>query len=154
MTSNEFTPHRRTTYQHSWQTLIEFDLPREPDSDRLAVDRVAEALQRLDWSDAPLRQLKLAVSKATRGALERSHLEGSGVPLVIRVLIPEDDPATRGADEAGREPTEKQVAGRQVQQVGRPPSRGWGFFLIERPAPDSGGDRWNLLELFLYPGGK
>lgn len=154
MTSNEVTPHGGTAHQHTWQTLIEFDLSTEPGGERLAADRVAEAVQRLNWSAAPLGRLKLALVQATRNAMERSHLNGSRAPLVIRVLIPENDPATREADRANNEPTHLQASERDAQQAGRPPSRGWGFFLIEKAVPDSGGAGWHLLELFLYPGGK
>ena len=70
------------------------------------------------------------------------------------VLIPENDPASWEADPAGGQPTEHGVTDRQVQPVGWPPSRGWGFFLIEKAAPDSDGAGRHLLALFLHPGGK
>ena len=95
MTSNEFTPHRGTAHDHTWQTLIEFTLPRERGDERLAVDRVAEAVQRPNWPAARLEQLKLALAQATRKNMEHSRQYGLEVPMVIRVLIPKDDPATR-----------------------------------------------------------
>jgi hypothetical protein len=154
MTSNAVTPHRQTAHQHTWQTLIEFDLSTEPGSERLAVVRVVEAVQRLNWSAMHLEQLKLALAQAARKAMESSCRYDSEAPLAIRVLIPDDDPATGEADQASGEPTEHQVAERGAQQVGRPPSRGWSFFLIEKAVPGPGGAGWHLLELFLYPGGR
>jgi hypothetical protein len=154
MRSNAVTPHRQIAHQHTWQTLLEFDLSTEPGSERLVVDRVVEAVQRLNWSAAHLEQLKLALVQAARKAMEYSCRYDLEAPLVIRVLIPEDDPATGEADQASGEPTQHQVAEREAQPIGRPPSRGWSFFLIEKAVPDPGGAGWHLLELFLYPGGK
>jgi hypothetical protein len=154
MTPNEVTPRRQIAHQHTWQTLIEFDLSTEPGSERLAVGRVIEAVQRLNWSAMHLEQLKLALAQAARRAMECSCRYDAEAPLVIRVLIPEDDPATGEADQASGEPTEHQVAERGAQQVGRPPSRGWSFFLVEKAVPGPAGAGWHLLELFLYPGGR
>jgi hypothetical protein len=154
MTSNAVTPPRQTAHQHIWQTLIEFNLSTEPGNERLAVVRVVEAVQRLNWSAAHLEQLKLALAQAARKAMERSCHYDPEAPLVIRVLIPEDDPATGEADQASGKPTEHQVAERGGQPVGRPPPRGWSFFFIEKALPGSGGAGWHHLDLFLYPGGK
>jgi hypothetical protein len=154
MTSNAVAPRRQIAHQHTWQTLIEFDLSTEPGSERLAVDRVVEAVQRLNWSAMHLEQLKLALAQAARKAMEYSCHYDSEAPLVIRVLIPEDDPATGEADQASREPIQLQTSEREPQPVGRPPPRGWSFFLVEKVVPDPGGAGWHLLELFLYPGGK
>ena len=154
MTSNGVRPHRQPAHEHTWQTLIEFDLSREAGSERPAVDRVAEAVQKLNWSAAHLEQLKLALAQAARKAMECDCGHDSEAPLGIRVLIPENDPAPGVANPADEEPTQLQTAEGETQQTGQPPSRGWSFFLIEKSLPDSGGTGRHLLELFLYPGGK
>ncbi len=154
MTSIELTPHGRTAHQHTWQTLVEFDLSTQPGNEHLAVERVAEAVQRLNWPAAHLEQLKLALAQAARKALERNRPCDSEGVLFIRVLIPGNDPATWEADPANAEPTQLQASEGEAQQAGQPPSRGWSFFLIEKSLPDSGAARWHVLELFLYPGGK
>jgi hypothetical protein len=153
MASNEATPCRWTTHQHAWQTLIEFELSAEPGSERLAVNRVVQAMQKLNWPAAHLEQLKAALAEAARKAMESNRRYDSDRVLFIRVLIPENDPAPQEADPANDEPAEHQVADRQAQQDGRPPSRGWSFFLIERAAPSSDRAGRHLLELFLYPEG-
>ncbi len=154
MTANGIMPYKQAAHEHTWQTLIEFDLFSEAGGERLAVDRVTEAVQRLNWPAAHLKQLKPAFAQATRNTIERSRLSNSAAPLIIRVLIPENARATWEVDQAGGEPTEHQVAEKLVQPVDRPPALGWGFFLIEKavPGPDCG--ERHLLELFLYPGGK
>jgi hypothetical protein len=138
MTSNEVTPHRRTAQDHTWQTLIEFTMSREPGGERLAVERVAEAVQRLNWPAARLEQLKLALAQTAQKAVEGKPRYDSEGALVIRVLIPENDPATREADPANDELTQPQASEGDAQQAGRPPSRGWAFFLIEKALPASG----------------
>ncbi len=154
MTSNVAAPREQAPHEHTWQMLIEFTLSREPGSERLAVDRVAAAVQRLNWSAVQLEQLRLAFAQAARRAAECScHYDLEGA-LVIRVLIPENDPASRDAYRGNDQPTQLQAPKREAQQVGRPPVRGWGFFLIEKAAPDSGGVGRHLLEAFLYPGDK
>jgi hypothetical protein len=154
MTSYEITPHRRAAHDHTWQTLVEFDLSAEPGVEHLAVERVAEAVQRLNWPAAHLEQLKLALAQAAQKAVESNRRYDSGGTPFIRVLIPENDPVTQEADPANAEPNQPQASEGDAQQAGRPPSRGWSFFLIEKSLSDSGGAGRHLLELFLYPEGE
>jgi hypothetical protein len=154
MTSNEVRPHRHIAHPHIWQTLIEFDLATEPGSEHLAVERVAEAVQRLNWPAAHLGQLKLALDQAARKAMESYFGYDSEAPLVIRVLIPENELAPRDSDPANAEPTQPRPSEGEAQPVRQPPSRGWSFFLIEKSLPDAVGAGRHLLELYLYPGGK
>jgi anti-sigma regulatory factor (Ser/Thr protein kinase) len=154
MTSNDVTPRKQTAHDHTWQTLIEFSLSRGPGSERLAVDRVVEAVQSLNWPAAHLEQLKLALVQATRNTMERSHLDDTETPLVIRVLIPENGRAIRAADQAGGKPTQHQASEREAQQTSQLPSRGWSFFLVEKAAPRPGRrDVRHVIELFLYTEG-
>jgi len=154
MTSNEVTPHGQTNHQRTWQTLVEFDLSPEPGGERLAVERVAEAMHRLNWPAAHLDQLKLALAQAARKAMESNRRYDAEASLVIRVLIPGNNPAPPEADPASGEPTQLQVSEGEAQHAGQPLSRGWSFFMIEKALPDSEGAGRHVLELFLYPGGK
>jgi hypothetical protein len=108
----------------------------------------------LNWPAALLGQLKPALTKAIQSVLEGSQPNGSEESLIIRVLVPERDWRTWANLQSGDEFTERQVTKRQAQPVGRPSSRGWGFFLITKTESDSGPDGWHLIELFLYSGGK
>ncbi len=154
MTSDDVTPRKQTAHEHTWQTLIEFSLSRGPGSEHLAVDRVVEAVQSLNWPAAHLEQLELALVQATRNTMERSHRYGSEAPLVVRVLIPQGSRATWAADQAGGKPTQHHASEREAQQGSQPPSRGWSFFLIEKAAPSPGRrDVRHVIELFLYTEG-
>jgi hypothetical protein len=154
MTSNEAMLHKKTDHQHTWQTLVEFDLSAEPGSERLAVERVAQAMHRLNWPTAPLKQLKLALAQAARKAAECSCRYDSERALAIRVLIPKNDPTTRKTDQARGESIPPQAPEAEAQQATQSPSRGWGFFMIEKavPSPDRRDVRY-LIELYLYPEG-
>jgi hypothetical protein len=133
---------------------MEFTLSREPGGERQAVERVAGAVQRLNWPAAHLEQLKLALAQAARKAMECYCRYDSEAPLVIRVLMPDNDLAPREADPANAGPTQPRPSEGEAQPAGQPPLRGWGFFFIEKSLPDSGGAGQRVLELFLYPGGK
>ena len=154
MTSSKAIPPIQMAHNHKWQTLIEFTLSGRSGSVHLATDLAVGAVQTLNWPVALLGQLELALTKAIQNVLERSQLNGSEEVLIIRVLIPEHDWRTWADLQAGDELTEHQMTKRQAQRVGRPPSRGWGFFLITKSESDSHGNGWHLIEMFLYPGGK
>jgi hypothetical protein len=153
MTSNDVTPPKRLVHEHTWQTLIEFSLSTEHDSERLAVNRVVEVVQRLNWPVTHLERLKLVLAKATRNALERSRLRDSGVSPLIRVLIPEDSKATEGGGQTSNETVQGQISEKAAQQTGRSLSHGWGFFLVQKQRDNSQeavGRLHNIIELFLY----
>jgi anti-sigma regulatory factor (Ser/Thr protein kinase) len=154
MASNEVTPSTWTAHKHTWQTLIEFDLSSEPGGEWLAADRVAVAIQRLNWPAAQLQQLKLALAQAARNAAECNCRYDSEGALAIRVLIPENDPSTQETNQARGESTQLQLPEVKAQQATQSSSRGWGFFLIDKAVPRT--DRRDvryLIELYLYPEG-
>jgi len=99
---------------------------------------------------AHLDQLKLAVDRATSNAIERSHPPDPETPLYVRVLIPERAWATDIAGPVQSELTMPTASESETRQVGQPPSRGWGFFLIEKTGQAANGQACRLIELFLY----
>lgn len=154
MASNEAMFHRLTPRHHSWQTLIEFDLSSELGSERLAVERVVQAMHRLNWPAVQLRQLKLALAQAIRKAADCSCRYSPAGALTIRVLIPETGPTTRETDQPYDVSTPPPAPQVDAQQTTQYPSRGWGFFMIEKTVPSSDSrDVGYLIELYLYPEG-
>lgn len=153
MTSNDVTPPKHIAHDHPWQTLIEFTLLSGSDDEYVATDRVAEAVQRLNWPGAPLEQLKLTLARAAKNVMERNRLSGSEAPLLIRVLIPKGSETAQAGDQAGNEPGQDRVSDLATQQAGWPSSRGWGFFLVQKQADDpqaSAEESPYMIELFLY----
>jgi hypothetical protein len=129
MTADDVTQLQRSVHGRPWQTLIEFELPIEIEREHLGVDRVVEAVQKLNCPVRQLERLKRALVRSTQNMLERSRVAGSEAPLVVRVLVPEGSRAAQ------------------------PATRGWGFFLVQTqrnnpPVPD--GEAHYLVELFLY----
>lgn len=148
MTAHDATPPNQTGHDDTWQTFIEFSLPGEPGNERLAEERVAEAVQRLNCPPALMRRLRLTVVKAAQDVMERGRLSGSTTVLRIRVLIPDQDGATVESGQAGNE-----VAEQMAQPASRPAARGWGLFLIQKQEDDAhtvAGESRFLIELFLY----
>jgi hypothetical protein len=153
MTSNDVTPPKRRSHDPTWQTLVEFTLSGELGCERLAADRVAEAVQKLNWPAALQERLKLALVKSVRNVLEHSRLDGSEASLIVRVLVPQSSGAAEEGGQAGNEPGQGRGSARVTRQASRSSSRGWGFFLVQKQEdnpPALAGESHYLIELFLY----
>jgi hypothetical protein len=148
MTANDATPPNQVAPGYAWQTLIEFSLPGEPGNERLAEERVAAAVQRLNCSPTLMRRLKLTVAKAAQDVIERGRLSGSTTVLHIRVLTPDPDGTTVAGSQPGDEGT-----GQPAQPTSQPTARSWGLFLVQKQEEDGrtvAGESRFLIELFLY----
>ncbi len=153
MTSDNTVPPNRISHEQQWQTWIEFAPASDSDSVQLAIDLVIGTVQTLRWPTAHLEQLKVTLVKASQNILEQGLLSGSATPLIIRVLISENNGMLQETGPAGHKPTETRPTDKPVQGVQRLPARGWGFFLVQKPreAPPAGaGEAHHLIELFLY----
>lgn len=143
-----------STQEPVWQTLAEFALPSQPDSDRQARAQVAEAVRPLSLPAVHLERLKTAVAEATLNAAEHGNRYQSALPVVIRVLVSEKSLPVRVADQ-GSYPIPPNLA---AKLAGQQAPRGWGFFLIEKMVDDlhmMGDEAHHTIELFLYfEGGK
>jgi hypothetical protein len=148
MTVHDATPPNPNGHDDTWQTLIEFSLPGEPGNERLAEERVAEAVQRLNCPPALMRRLKLTVVKAAEDVIERGRLSGSTTVLRVRMLIPHPDGITGAGSQTGNERSEE-----IAQLPSRPTAHSWGLFLVQKQE-DAGqavaGEARFLIELFLY----
>jgi len=149
MTSDDVGSQNQIDQEQAWKVLIELTLSRESRNACWAVDQVTEAMQPLNWPATRLEHLKLALVKATWNVLERSRLSGSEAPLIIRVLIPENDEGTPEASQGSDEPSQHAASERADKQS----SRGWGFFLVQRQGDDpqaSTAESQHVIEVFLY----
>lgn len=149
MTSGDVGSHNQINQEQGWKILIEVTLSRDSGNACWAVDQVTEAMQPLNWSATHLERLKLALVKATWNVLERSRLSGSEVPLIIRVLVPENDEVTPEASQATAEPSQHPASEKADQKS----TRSWGFFLVQKQGDDpqaSTEESQHLIEVFLY----
>src|SRR5215207_3421552 len=110
--------------------LADFTLPSEPGNERLAMEKVAEAIEELCPSEQGLERLKTAVGEATMNAMEHGNKYRSEVPVEVQVDVPD---------------LEAKLGGVQTP-------RGWGMFLIARMVDEvrvSGNSDYHTIELVI-----
>jgi serine phosphatase RsbU (regulator of sigma subunit)/anti-sigma regulatory factor (Ser/Thr protein kinase) len=114
------------------RVLLDLTLPGASGNERLAMDRVAEAVASLGIPAARLERLKTAVSEAAMNAIEYGSENDPTIPIGIEAVIRGDDLVIRITDrglggplgDAEEPDLEKKLAGEQKP-------RGWGLFLIK-----------------------
>ena len=114
------------------RTLLHVTLPGESGNERLAMDRVAEAVAGIGIAPARLEQLKTAVSEAAMNAIEYGSQNDPSIPIEIEAVVAGGDLVVRITDrglggplgESEEPDIEKKLAGAQKP-------RGWGLFLIK-----------------------
>ncbi|MGI8774864.1 MAG: ATP-binding SpoIIE family protein phosphatase [Actinomycetota bacterium] len=113
-------------------TLLSFDIPSVEGNERLAMDKVMEAVASLDLEQARLDKLKTAVSEATMNAIEHGNKENPDVPVVVEIAADDAALRVRITDQGGGgempEPVEPDLA---AKLAGEQAPRGWGLFLIK-----------------------
>ena len=117
-------------------TMAEFELPGAIGNERLAMDRVADAVAALDLAPARLERLKTAVSETAMNAIEYGSQGDPGVPVRISVRQSPTSLEVRIAD-AGLggpvpSPAEAEVPDLDAKLAGLQKPRGWGLFLIQQ----------------------
>ena len=112
--------------------IIEFDLPSEPGNERIAMDRVAEAVSALGLEDQRLERLKTAVSEAAMNAIEHGNESRPELSISIRVTAADDALSVKITDRGGgRTIPEPELPNLEAKLAGDQNPRGWGLFLIE-----------------------
>ncbi len=114
------------------RVLLRVSLPGESGNERLAMDRVAEAIESLDIEPARFERLKTAVSEASMNAIEYGSQNDPKIPIELEAVVVDDDLIVRISDrglggpmgEAEEPDLDKKLAGEQKP-------RGWGLFLIK-----------------------
>jgi serine/threonine-protein kinase RsbW len=116
--------------------ITSFTLPSEQGNERLALAKVAEAVEGLGLAGARLERLKTAVAEATMNAIEHGNHNRPETPVDIEVMqsggeivitISDLGGGTGPAEEA--EETEEPDLVRKLDGDQSP--RGWGLFLIK-----------------------
>ena len=116
---------------------IAFSIASERGNERLAMDRVADAVASLGLSPARLERLKTAVSEATMNAIEHGNESRPDVPVEIRVQAADGVLTVRITDQGGeREIPEAETPDLEAKLDGLQKPRGWGLFLIRNMVDD------------------
>jgi anti-sigma regulatory factor (Ser/Thr protein kinase) len=112
--------------------LAEFSLPSEPGSERLAMERVAEAVLGLGLPERRLKRLKTAVAEAAMNAIEHGNRNRPELPVDIRVLASDTDLSVQITDQGEGQPIpEPETPDLEAKLAGLQRARGWGLFLIK-----------------------
>jgi len=135
MTDRESTLRPDATGHNSnRRTLAEFTLPSEPGNERLAMEKVAGAIEELRPSEQRLERLKTAVGEATMNAMEHGNKYRSEVPVEVQVEVADRDLMVRITDSgSGPSPAKAgDMPDLEAKLGGSQTPRGWGMFLIAR----------------------
>ena len=113
--------------------ITAFSIPGEEGNERLAMDRVAAAVDGLGLTPARLERLKTAVSEATMNAIEYGSQGNPDVPVDVAVETTADAIVVRITDRAlsGAVPDDAEAPDIELKLAGEQKPRGWGLFLIK-----------------------
>ncbi len=112
--------------------ITSFALPSEPGNERLALAKVAEAVEGLGIAGARLERLKTAVAEATMNAIEHGNHNRPEIPVDVEVVQSGADIliaiSVLGGAAAPESDAEEPDLARKLE--GEQSPRGWGLFLI------------------------
>jgi anti-sigma regulatory factor (Ser/Thr protein kinase) len=118
------------------QVLAEFELPGALGNERVAMDRVADAVALVGLSPGRLERLKTAVSETAMNAIEYGSAGDPSVPVRIRVDRAPTQLQVRIADAglggAIPHPDDAEQPDLEAKLAGLQKARGWGLFLIQQ----------------------
>ena len=136
-TIHMFEEETNTQY-NTWLTLDEWTLPSEPGNERLAMQRVVQAVQSLYLSQERLEQLKTAVAEATMNAMEHGNHYLPEKPVAITVQASNEALLVRIVDHGGTRllPGDTVEPDIEAKLAGLQSPRGWGLFLIKNMVDD------------------
>jgi serine phosphatase RsbU (regulator of sigma subunit)/anti-sigma regulatory factor (Ser/Thr protein kinase) len=137
-----------------WRTLAEWTLPSEPGNERLAMERVGEAVAGLGLPARRLDRLKTAVAEATMNAIEHGNGNRPELPVEIRVRASAGDVAVEIVDQGRSTPiVDSEAPDLYAKLEGAQSPRGWGLFLIKSMVDDmrvSSDERHHRIELIMH----
>jgi serine phosphatase RsbU (regulator of sigma subunit)/anti-sigma regulatory factor (Ser/Thr protein kinase) len=110
-----------------------FSIPGEEGNERMAMDRVAAAVEGLGLAPARLERLKTAVSEAAMNAIEYGSQGRAEIPVDIEVETTAESIVVRITDRAlsGMVPEDAEAPDIERKLAGEQKPRGWGLFLIK-----------------------
>ena len=143
-----------TGHNGNRRILADFTLPNEPGNERLAMEKVAGAIEELRPSEQRLERLKTAVGEATMNAMEHGNKYRAQVPVEVQVEVVDRDLMVRITDSGSGPPPAKagDVPDLEAKLGGSQTPRGWGMFLIARMVDEvrvSGNSDHHTIELVI-----
>ncbi len=134
--------------------LKEFSLQSAPGNERLAVQKIEEAVEGVGLLDQRIERLKTAVAEATMNAMEHGNHYNPELKVNIKVFASERAVSVRITDHGGdQQIPEMTHPDLQAKLEGTQSPRGWGLFLIKNMVDEmnvtSDGD-FHLVELIMF----
>lgn len=113
--------------------LTTFRLSSEEGNERMAIDKVAQAVTPLGLDLATTERLKTAVAESVMNAIEHGNKYQSELPVEVVVVATDAAVIVRVTDH-GQGPEESAVITPDIEAkiTGEQTPRGWGLFLIEQ----------------------
>jgi len=151
-------PRARTDAELRRRLLAEFSVPSEPGNERLAMERVAEAIGELEVRGENLERLKTAVAEATMNAMEHGNHYRAESPVLIEVSASDTQLSVKITDEGSGPPAfHAETPDLEAKLEGRQTPQGWGLFLIKNMVDDmevTGDEHHHTVELTLHLDGQ
>jgi anti-sigma regulatory factor (Ser/Thr protein kinase) len=138
----------------NWHILGQWLLASEPGNERIAMEKVAEAVRPVHLSMARLERLKTAVAETTMNAMEHGNSYRADRPVSIQVRISKSMLSVIIGDRGGTRklPTEPEIPDIEAKLAELQTPRGWGLFLIKNMVDDmhiTSDESHHTLELIL-----
>ncbi len=131
---------------------LTFEIPSERGNERLAMDRVAQAVAPLSLAAPRLERLKTAVSEAAMNAIEHGNGSDPSVPVRLGVHTADGVLTVSITDRGGHDVAAAETPDLEAKLEGRQKARGWGLFLIQNMVDEvreSSDDAGHTIELVL-----
>jgi serine/threonine-protein kinase RsbW len=151
-------PDPARTEAHMRRRLAEFRVPSEPGNERMAMERVAEALSEVEIGGESLERLKTAVAEATMNAMEHGNHYRAESPVLIEVSASDTQLSVKITDEGSGPPAfHAETPDLEAKLEGMQTPRGWGLFLIKSMVDDmevTGDEHHHTVELIVHLDGR
>ena len=132
----------------------EFNVPSWPGNERLAIQKVNEAVQDLGLSSSRLEKLRTAVGEATMNAMEHGNQYQEDLPVHIRLQASNEKLSVFISDHGGGQRIPEAAApDLEAKLDGLQSPRGWGLFLIQNMVDDlkvTSDETHHTVELILH----
>ncbi len=135
------------------KTLADFELPSIPGNERIAMERVVDAVRSLALADDALERLRTAVSEGVMNAIEHGNKNDPELPVAVRASVENCQLIVRIVDRGATIVPDAPIPDLDLKLAGLQPARGWGLFLIRSMVDDLrqlSDERTHTLELVLH----